>query len=66
LTHPTKDLSRDEEMEAERRIALDISLSFESRADRVSQWRERTGKSQAAFYRRLNEIKQVGHLPGAD
>ncbi len=66
LEHPTKDLSREEQVEAERRIALDTYLSFGTRAERVEQWNSRTGKSQAALYRRLAELKQAGRLPGAE
>jgi hypothetical protein len=66
LQHPTKDLSREEQVEAERRIALDVYLSFGTRAERVEQWNSRTGKSQAALYRRLAELKQAGRLPGTD
>jgi hypothetical protein len=66
LQHPTKDLSRAEQIEAERRIALDICLSYGSRAERVEQWQTRTGKSQAALYRRCKELKQEGRLPSLD
>ena len=66
LQHPTKDLSREEQVEAERRIALDTYLSFGTRAERVEQWNSRTGKSQAALYRSLAELKQAGRLPGPD
>lgn len=64
LKHPTTDLSRAEQVEAERRIALDIYLSFGTRAERVEQWQARSGKSQAAFYRRITELKDSGRLPG--
>lgn len=66
LKHPTNDLSRAEQVEAERRIALDIQLSFGSKADRIEQWHARTGKSQAAFYRRVAELKKEGRLSGAE
>lgn len=66
LQHPIKDLSREEQTEAERRIALDICLSFGTRAERVEQWQSRTGKSQAAFYRRAAELRKAGRLPGCD
>ena len=60
LRHPTNDLSRAEQIAAERRIALDVLLSFETKADRIEQWKARTGKSQAAFYRRLKELRNDG------
>ena len=62
LQHPTNDLSRKEKSEAERRIALDIWLQFETRADRTEQWMIRTGKSEPAFYRRIAELKKEGRL----
>jgi hypothetical protein len=66
LQHPTKDLSREEQVEAERRIALDIYLSFETRAERREQWKDRTSKSEPAFYRRVAELRKAGRLPRAD
>lgn len=66
LKHPTTDLSRAEEVEAERRIALDIQLSFGSKAERIEQWKARTGKAQASFYRRTAELKKAGRLSDAD
>lgn len=62
LQHPTVDLTRAEQIEAERRIAMDIYLMFESKADRIDKWNDRTGKSQAAFYRRISELKKEGLL----
>lgn len=62
LKHPTNDLSRVEQIAAERRIALDILLSFESKAERIDQWKRRTGKSQSAFYRRVKELREEGHF----
>ncbi|QDT91724.1 hypothetical protein [Gimesia algae] len=63
LQHPTIDLSREEQVEAERRIALDIYLNFEEPSERINNWKERIGKSQAAFYRRVSELKKEGRLP---
>jgi hypothetical protein len=62
LQHPQRDLSRAEQIEAERRIALDIHLSFETREERIDQWEVRTGKSQASFYRRIKELDLNGRL----
>jgi len=62
LQHPQRDLSRAEQVEAERRIALDIQLSFETREERIEQWEGRTGKSQATFYRRVKELNSTGQL----
>ncbi len=66
LQHETNDLSRAEQTEAERRIALDIFLNYETREERVEAWKAKTGKSQSAFYRRITELKKGGRLPGAD
>ncbi len=48
-------VSREEQMQREREIAHEIAAMLEDREDRITAWRERTGKSQAAFYRRLGE-----------
>lgn len=65
LQHPTNDLSRAEQVEAERRIALNIYMTFESKDERIKHWKERTGKSQPAFYRRIKELREGGQLPEA-
>jgi hypothetical protein len=63
IQHPQRDLTRAEQIGAERRIALDIRQSYSTRTERLEQWRivtaERFGqaKSPAAFYRRLAEGK---------
>lgn len=62
LKYPINDLSRAEQIAAERRIALDILLSFETKAERIEQWKARTGKSQAAFYRRFKDLRDDGLL----
>jgi hypothetical protein len=63
LEHDTRDLSRAEQTEAERRIALEIYLSYPTGKERVAAWKERTGRSQAAFYRRIKELQIEGRLP---
>lgn len=63
LQHPTTDLSRAEQVEADQRIALSVYLSFETRVERVQEWKNRTGKSQPVFYRRLAELREAGKLP---
>ena len=70
IQHPQRDLTRAEQTEAERRVALDIVLSYPTRKERVERWASVTGtrfgkaKSQAAFYRRLAELKSSGQLSG--
>lgn len=62
LSQPITDLSRAEKKEAEQRIALDICVTIEAPTERVSAWKQRTGKSQPAFYRRVAELKKDGQL----
>jgi hypothetical protein len=57
LRHPTADLSRKDQAEAERRLALAIHQGGGAATERVERWHARTGKSQAAYYRRLKEAK---------
>lgn len=63
LTRETRDLSRREMVEAEQRIAVGIYLEFDNMTERVETWKLQTGKSQAAFYRRLKEARENGLLP---
>lgn len=62
LKHPTNDLTRADQIEAERRMALDIHLSYATKAERLEAWKTRAGKSQAAYYRRLDELKKSGQF----
>jgi hypothetical protein len=63
LKQPTTDLSRAEQVDAERRIALDIYLTCETRGERCQQWKARTAKSEPAFYRRVSELRKAGCIP---
>ena len=56
--HSINDLSRSDRIAAERRIVEEICDNNSDCALRVQLWRERTGKSQAAFYRRLKDLEQ--------
>lgn len=56
---PLMDVSRAEQSDAERRIAAELG-SIGNRKDRLKAWSDRTGKSQAAFYRRFKEAKSQG------
>ncbi|WP_442508324.1 hypothetical protein SH528x_007293 [Novipirellula sp. SH528] len=62
LSQPTTDLSTAEKKEAEKRIALDIYVTIDAPTERVSAWKERTGKSQPSFYRRVDQLKKEGRL----
>ncbi len=72
IQHPQRDLRRAEQTEAERRIVLDIFMSYESRKERVEQWQRITAarfgqaKSLPAFYRRLKELKETGKVPAVN
>jgi hypothetical protein len=57
LHYPTTDRSRDEQLDAERRIAVEIASQGNSREERLRFWHERTGKSSRAYYRRLKEAQ---------
>ena len=66
LQHPTSDLSKAEQIEAERRMVLRIWHAFATRAERIKQWRAQTNKSEPTFYRRAKELKRTGELPMDD
>lgn len=55
--HPAADLSRADQMAAERRLVEALCCRFQTRAEQLAEWKLRTGKSQAAFYRRLKELE---------
>lgn len=57
--HAINDPSRSDQIGLERRIVEDICMDYSSRDDRIRAWREQTGKSQAAFYRRLQDVKKL-------
>jgi hypothetical protein len=61
--HPINDISRSERLEVEKRIALDIWATHDAKQERVREWKERTGGSQAGFYRRITELRRLGQLP---
>jgi len=56
---PLNDVSRSDQTDRERRIAAELG-SIENTKERLATWIARTGKSQAAFYRRLSEAKRQG------
>ena len=51
IQHPQRDLRRAEQTEAERRIVLDIFMSYPSRKERIEQWQRITAArfGQAKF-----------------
>lgn len=54
---PLRDISRKEQIDSERRLVQAICAQFPCRKLRVDAWVARTGKSQAAFYRRYRELR---------
>ncbi len=60
LEHPTRALGRADQVEAERQIARQIAVEFKTQDERLAAWKKRTGKSQAALYRRLADLKRKG------
>lgn len=59
---PLRDISRKEQIDSERRLVQAICSQFPCRKLRVDTWVARTGKSQAAFYRRYRELRNEGQL----
>jgi hypothetical protein len=58
--YETVKLSREGKKKRERDIAAEICRETDDREERVRMWKERTDKSQAAFYRRKAELDADG------
>ena len=56
LRHELRPVGRAGQIEEERAVANAIAEQYETRAERLAAWQAQTGKSERAFYRRL----QVG------
>ncbi len=56
LRHEQKPVGRAGQIEAERAIAQQIKEKHATRDERLSAWRAQTGKSERAFYRRLQTV----------
>ncbi len=61
LTHtaPASKLSRAETKEQEQALVREIVAEYQSKEERVAAWQEQSGKSERAFYRRLEEVGPV-------
>ena len=57
--HELRDITRTEQIEAERCLVRDIVIAHTSREDRLKAWSARTGKGQSSFYRRMEELKRA-------
>jgi hypothetical protein len=58
--HGLRDMSRRDQVAAERNTVLNICAAYSKRGDRLAAWRAQTGKSQSAFYRRFHELQCEG------
>jgi hypothetical protein len=56
--HGLRDMSRKDQMAAERKLVAEICATHCSRTERLQAWKRQTGKGQSAFYRRLQELEQ--------
>jgi hypothetical protein len=64
LQYEHRDISRAEQQAMEERIAREVYLEGSSTEQRVELWHQKTGKSQAAFFRHIKKLLQSGRLPG--
>lgn len=62
-TAPASKLSRAETKSQDQDIVREIVAGYATQKERIAAWEEQTGKSERAFYRRLEE---VGSVDGAD
>lgn len=56
VRHAEEQASRATQMEEERAIVREIIQEYSTRAEQIKAWKERTGKSERAFYRRQEEL----------
>lgn len=55
--HALRDMTRKDQIAAERKLVSEIVATYCSRAERLKVWRRCTGKSQSAFYRHFRELE---------
>ncbi len=60
--HGLRDMTRRDQIAAERNTVLNICAAYAKRSDRLAAWSAQTGKSQSAFYRRVQELQRDGLL----
>lgn len=60
--HGLRDMTRRDQIAAERNTVLNICAAYAKRSDRLAAWSAQTGKSQSAFYRRFQELQREGLL----
>jgi len=59
---PLRDISRKEQIDSEQRLVQALCEQYPLASLRVEAWKTRTGKSQAAFYRRYHRLRSGGQL----
>jgi len=57
-THGLRDMTRKDQMAAERKLVLEICATYCSRPERLKAWKQETGKSQSAFYRHFRGLEK--------
>ena len=60
--HGLRDMTRRDQMVAERKLVSEICAAYCSRPERLQAWKQVTGKGQSAFYRRLQELEREALL----
>lgn len=57
-----RNLTRKDQIASEQNLVLELHGTYPSAEDQLTAWRERTGKSKSAFYRRRQELQSEGRL----
>jgi hypothetical protein len=60
--HPVRDMTRKDQAEAHRRIALAICQQYSDPKERCAAWTQMTSRQKSAFYARCDELKVLGLL----
>ncbi len=61
--HELRDMSRQDQIAAERRIAAHLYATTCCRNERAFEWMKYTGKSESSLYRRLEELGHGNQMP---
>ena len=57
-----RDMTRNDRIAAERNLVMNICSTYCSPGDRITEWRQQTGKGKSSFYRRQQELQNEGLL----
>ena len=55
-----RDMTRNDRIAAERNLVMNICSTYCSPSDRITEWRQQTGKGKSSFYRRQQELQNEG------